>query len=1589
MTRPFWLALAAGVCLTSVALAQDASFEITAREVVAERDRPQACFSFSERLLRPGLVRYGRYVQVEPAVPVETVVRDRSLCIEGLAHGTTYKLTLKEGLPSASGRALAQPVEETVEVPNRQPALAFRGTGYVLSQIGPEGLPLRSVNVAKARLQILRIKDRNLVERIYFGRLSQSMSEYDIGELIDKSAEQVWQGEMAIEGGRNVPAVTPFPIEAVLGGLEPGVYIAVAANAETPNQGWQGRASQWFIVSDLGLTTFEGGDGLLVFARSIASGEPLANAELRLLARSGRELGKAETGPDGTARFDSTAVGGAGDAAPQALFAHGPSGAFSFLDMGQPAFDLTRRGGDGREAPGARDAYVFADRGTYRPGETAHLTVLLRDADAKAVPGQTLTLRLVRPDGQEVLRREVPDAGAGGHAVSLTLPATAMPGRWTVAVHVDPARPPVGHVGLAVDDVAPALLELALTPGNATPGSGPAAGQADARPTLQPGAGLPLDIEARHIHGAAGSGLPGELSMLLRPAETPFPQFAGFQFGLVQEEPEPRRQDLPGFTTDARGRARVQIALDGRPETSRPLEAVLRAVVYDVGGRPAGRELVLPVRSHPVFIGIRPRFDGDGVPDGATAGFDVIAVSPDGARVALPALRYEVFEEAFEFSWFEAGGRWDYKRVVTDRRVGGGDLAVAADAPAVVEQTVAAGRYRIEVFDPQTGAATSVRFAAGWWAQPLPSDKPDQVDVVAMMPAYKPGQSAWVYVRPPYQSQVLLALADRNVRQVLTRQMGPEGGFFEIPVSEDWMPGINVVATAFAVGEPSARAIPRRAIGMGWIGLDPAPRVLSVGIDAPAQVRPRARADVSVRVDGAEPGATVMATLTAVDGAALGTSGETAPEPVDHFLGRRRLGVEIRDLYGRLVEPAETRTRTRAAGGRARPAVAPTARRQGTIISLFSGVVRVGDDGMARIPLDLPDFDGRLHLMAMAWSGDKVGQAETSIEVRDPVVADLVLPRFLAPGDTARVQLNLRNVSGPVGDYTVSLEAADGLTVADGRIRVVGLTRGKQVAVTRELQAGQAGAGDLRLMVTAPDGSVLERRYTLPVRPPEPTVLRRAAGRLQPDQRFTPTAELAEGLRPETVSMAASVGPGPLLGLPGVLADLDRYAYGAADQVGARALPLMGMLDTAAELGLGTEPQLRERVQRSVDRLAGLQRPDGAFALWSPRGPAERWLTAFAVDVLGRARQSGYQVSEAAIRQGQEWLTRMLDNSWVEPTEVPARAYAYYVLARSKAIEAPPVRFFAETYGQQLQTDLARAQVAAAFAHLGDARRAQQFAEQIQLRRTAVYGVRDYGSTLRDVAAAYVVLAESNALPADRLTRLAEQLAALAGETPVYSAQEAGWLLRAARLVAERGGEMQLAVNDQPATVLNRPLYRRLDPSAPALDVVNAGQQTLNQMVTVVGVPQDPLSADRNGMAVERRILDMTGKPADLSKVKRNDLLVVVLEGSGNEGEVHQALIVDRLPAGFEVEAVRVAGSAQLGGLSWLGELSEAQHVDYRDDRFVAAVELGPLSPTFRLVYVVRAVTSGDYALPATQLEDAWRPTLFARGTPGRVRIVD
>ncbi len=334
-----------------------------------------------------------------------------------------------------------------------------------------------------------------------------------------------------------------------------------------------------------------------------------------------------------------------------------------------------------------------------------------------------------------------------------------------------------------------------------------------------------------------------------------------------------------------------------------------------------------------------------------------------------------------------SGNLSSYETVWRDEPLETHDMTIPASGTLHFARKLDFGRYRLEVAQPRGLAASSVRFRSGWASSDSP-DVPDRADVSADRKAYAPGATARIHVAAPFAGPAtLLVMTDRVLS---TRDVDvPAGGAdFDVPVDAAWGPGAYVALHVFHGGSDGKR--PDRAIGLTWLGIDPASRRLDVAFDAPDAGPPRATAHVKLHT---APGAWVS--VAAVDEGILRLTSFITPDAGPHyFLGRRGLGVDIRDDWGRLIAPAEGTAAALRQGGDEGAFGRPNIPQQ--IVSLFQPPVQADASGMLDVALPFPDFNGKVRLMAVAWDGNRLGSAgDRHVRARPPGrrAAAAALPR--------------------------------------------------------------------------------------------------------------------------------------------------------------------------------------------------------------------------------------------------------------------------------------------------------------------------------------------------------------------------------------------------------------------------------------------------------------------------------------------------------------------------------------------------------------------------------------------------------------------
>ncbi|WP_425071541.1 alpha-2-macroglobulin family protein [Sagittula sp. S175] len=1534
-------------------------FRIVEHTVESDSADPRICAEFNDPLIRVGQ-NYTPYVKLsDPRLAVTS--DDYRICVSGVEHGSRHTITFRAGLPSKDGEQLVRDVPITAYVRDRSPQVTFPGRAYVLPRAADAGLPIQTVNTSEVDLTLRRVSDRNLIRAIqndYFGR---PLGMYDEDYFASELAEEIWTGKGEVQNEINADMTTRLPMGDVVGDLPAGIYALTAQAANDLNG--EARATQWFLLSDIGLTTMQGTDGLTVFARDLSSAQPIAGLEVTLLARANRPLEVATTDAEGVARFAPGLLRGKDGASPALLMAKQGEADLAFLSLTDPAFDLSDRGVEGRAPAGPIDAFLATDRGAYRAGENIHLTALLRDPQAMALNDVPLTAVLSRPDGVEY-SRHVSDGGMqGGHVFTLPLAPAVPRGTWRVAVYADPKGEALTSTSVLVEDFVPERIDFTLD-----------LPEAPINPLSPP----QLGVEARYLFGAKGADLPieGELRLTTR---TTLDAFPGYRFGRHDDEADYRTESFAAdLRTDAEGRAALDLPMPDMDPLGRPMQARVTLRLSEMSGRPVERQLTRDVAPPTPMIGIKPA--AETFAEESTASFQVIALGPDLTPTAMDVV-WTVNRVNTRYQWYQNYGSWYWEPITTRTTVARGEGSVG-DQPLTVEAPLDWGRYEI-VVERKDGAylAASMDFAAGWYAPVTADETPDMLELSLDKEAYTQGETATLRMVPRYAGKALVTVLADRVISMQAVEVSEGENVLSLPVTDDWGAGVYVTAQVIRPMDVAAGQNPARALGLTHAAVDPGDRKLAVSIDTPDESQPRSPLTATVDIANLADGETAYVTVAAVDLGILNLTGFDTPHPAGYYFGQRRLGVEIRDIYGRLINGMDgamgaVRSGGDGAAGMDMSGPAPTEE----LVAFFSGPVQV-QGGKATVAFDIPDFNGTVRLMSVAWSPKGVGAAEKDVIVADPVVISAAVPRFMAPGDDSRLLLELTHAKGAAGTMEMEITADAGLLMGP-YVSGFDIAEGAKVETTTALSALTVGDHKINIALTTPDGQRLTKELTIGVRANDPAVGNTRRFQLAAGQTFTLDREIFANLRPETASALISAGPLARFDAPGLLASLDQYPYGCTEQVTSKALPLLYMSSITEPLGLGSKDRIDQRINESITKVLTRQSSNGGFGLWGAYS-GDNWLDAYVTDFLSRARAAGYAVPDRAFQSALDNLKNQIAYAADFDEGGEDIAYALMVLAREGAASMGDLRYYADERAEAFGTPLAQAQLGMALASYGDQPRADAmlFRAAARIAGQPVDLERryrdDYGTGLRDAAGVLSLAVEARSERVDR-GMLTQRIANY--DRPL-STQEQAWSLLAAHAMVQDPTVSGLALGGEP---LAGPFVRRLQAlTLEPTTLTNTSDNATDITLTTFGVPDGPTEAGGYGYALERAYYTLDGSP--VTDIKTGDRLVVVLTVKPSDKTRARLMIDDPLPAGLEIDNPSLIRSGDISGLDWL-ETTDTEFSEFRTDRFLAAVNQRDDKP-IRLAYILRAVSPGTFHHPAALVEDMYRPDYRANTDSGTVTV--
>ena len=1310
-------------------------------------------------------------------------------------------------------------------------------------------------------------------------------------------------------------------------------------------------------------------------------------------------------------------------------------------------------GFDNSPRPRRYAAALFTERGVYRPGETVDIKAMgrkLAGGDWEGLDFPVAQVSVTDSRGNRVFKTTVPvNAEFSSFDYAYALPQAAPTGVWSVEVsepYEDDAaaaravegdeegeyresqgkeRPFLFTESFRVEEFKPAVFEVKAR---------------SLEDSYLSGGKFRAAVEGWYLFGAPMAGSRADWTLRLTGAHYAPPGKEDFRFGGDwRGEQTDRLAGSGSLELDGKGKGAVEVQLEkAYPGSGNALRAALEAGVTDPERQRLFGRASAWVHKADLYFGVKA--SGGFVNAGKPWNAQIIAVRPDGS----PAAGLSGEGKMIKRQWLSArraglGGRLEWVTEVKDTVVSSFSFTASASTETWTYTPAEGGYYIFTVSgadEEGRKAETSFSFYVfgggdAWWAR----EDSDIIELVSEKYDYKPGETARIMVKSPYdEAQALVTVEREGVldRWLTTTKGGAD--FIEVPIKEKYLPNAYVSVMLvkgraadqkFSADGEDDLSKPQAKFGYVAFNVSPAGRRLALGLKADkADYRPGQEVKLALEVkDEAGRPAAAEITVFAVDEGVLALTGYPTPDAFAAFYGPRALNVLTADSRLHVIGQRSYGEKGEARGGGGGAGLAGIdLRADFRPTAYWNPAVKAGPDGKASVSFKLPDSLTRFRLMAVANAARRFGSGETAVTVSKPLMLRPSMPRLARVGDAFDCGAVVHNYTSTAAAVELSLETSGEAVLVKGEdLRLATVEGGKAAELSWSCAAEKPGETVFKFRAKAgaeTDG--LE--WKLPVKTWEPLEYAATSGVSEN------SAEEAL-LRPYSGAggeLAVDISPTALTGLNEGARYLLEYPYGCLEQRLSRAMPVITGAALIETFGLGSLGTLKAEVQKVLDRLPDYQTPQGGFRYWTGSwGRPDPYLTAYVLEAAALAAREGYRVDPGVLKRSADWLENYLGaekTDWAYPYSVSedyaARAYAVYALAlNGRSVGA----YFNRLYTVRDQVPylakgyLARAAKLLNFDLLASKKLTAEIMAQARYSPTQLH-FEDaepmpwiHNSAVKTTAVMLdALLAADGGFPGDE--KAVKWLTAEKKNKGRWrSTQENAWALRAFQGFYRRYekdepdflGSVTLSGAEKP--LLSHYFKGRQLASAGGrfgFDKVFGEGEEAKVLFTKSGAGRLYYTA-RLGFVPEKRDkpaaegLDISRemKPMDGGKVfKAGARAIVTLTVKTPQDRTFVA-VNDPVPAGFEIvntefavesaeDARTLASKAGRGG-DW-GGFERGKRYDDRMLIFADYLTAG----IHKYSYVVQATGPGSYYWPSTLAEGMYEPEVFGRTAGGTVEIV-
>ena len=1560
---------------------------VTYANVQEGSGRPYFALRFSSRIPTDTIETY---LKIKPEI--ETQIRTRYGQVE--VHGNferrnKYELTIQDGLTATDGSVLKKPYTVRLTIPDVPPQIRFVGSGFFLTKNQNMNLGLATINVNRVALRIEKVFGNNLV---YVAKLR------NWSQWTDNLGKHIYSETLNISSKLNDEVRNYINLGQYLDDKHIGIFKVVAQDPRS----YRARATQWVMLTDLGIITKGAGDELWVWVNSLANTKPVPNANVKLVSDNNQILLSGKTNWEGLVKFTSVAQKTEGFTPFMLTVEKGDDLSFIQLNRHQLSTGDFNVGGS-PYLEGGYDAFLYTSRGVYRPGEKVDLAAIVRGKQNITPPSLPVNIDILAPDGRVVNEFRKTTDRRGGCEITVPLTAYAQTGNYVAKLSI--AGKEIGRGIFQVEEFMPDRMKVNV---------------ATEKNVYDLGEEVGMDITAVNLFGPPAANRKVTASYVLESVQyLPAEKWNSFHFASSMSF-DKQRVTLGDSKTDADGIAHYKFTLPEKVKAPSQLNGVLTASVNEPGGRAVSASYRMLIHPYSHYVGIR-QSSTKAVKPNENVNIEYVSLDKEGNVVEGRELELTVHEVHWNsILRRNSRGRYEY---VSDKQLTKLETHQITSADGIGKFTYTPtdyGEYRIHIEDINSGARTELKLETyGWGSVPVSMENPTLLEMTLNKQAYKPGETAKLNIKAPFAGKLLLTVEREKILSYKIVNLTGNTASLSIPVVASYKPNIFLSGTLIRSTDSLEEHSPARAFGVIPLKIDADPNRFEVELDAPEEIRPNTDLTVKFRVKGRN-SAYSHVTIAAVDEGILQLTNFSVPDPHSYFYRQRGLKTIVYDLYSAILPEIEAVRGDSSTGGDGSADLDGRSKRLNASsvmrvkpVSLWSGIIKANRYGNGTASFHIPQFNGTLRLMAVAYSNTNFGSVEKFTKVVEPVVLTPTFPRFLSGGDHIQFPVSVHNGTGQDGEFEVEIKATGDVQFISDDIEAenqalektlrkqVQILAGKEEQLIFELIAHDSiGKASFDVMASGNDETT-QMSVELPLRSAAPPTTETGNGIITAEKPAD--IILPSNIIPNTSDFTLTVSPFPALEFAGGLRYLVKYPYGCLEQTTSKVFPLLYFSDMAQTVDpeLASDEYVDYFITQGIAKLEGMLTSQNHFSYWPGGRYINHWSSVYASHFLIEARKAGYEVSDRVYDGLIEGLKQQAKQISSEQKSVndsnryktQRAVYACYVLAAAGHPEKGVMHYLKNNLLSGLK-EYSQFQLAGAFALSGELETALSMLPVSVSSQNG--GTRDTGrnfdSPTRSQAIILDVLSEVNENHPSIPTLVSNLSTAASKRNRWGTTQENAFAFLALGKIMKK----QMDGDYIGHITLNDEHLADFDSSTPSIRLDNAdwdgaqikiaieGEGSCYYYWSAFGIRKDShIEEYDRDIEVRRRYLNQDGIPYE-NQFQHGDMIIAEVTVKALNSNLENVVVVDMLPAGFEIENARLASRA---GIPWLKNQDfKPDYVDIRDDRLIFFGTF-PRQRERKFHYALRAVTRGDFTLPPVAAEAMYDPVKSSVASSGKISV--